>query len=694
MNKDGELRLLVADDEPSMLDIMVRRLGKMGITPDTATDGAQAQALIEQNDYDVIVSDIYMPEVTGLELLKIAKERDHNVQVVIATASATIDNAVDALNNGAFGYLTKPFDHLSVFDKIVTRAMEFRRLLLDNERMAEVQKRRGDMLEEEVTQRIRQLRDRQRDLLNLLTSLPLGVTVVEEGGRVVMSNPQAERWLAEEKTAKEQPIRAFMASVHETDSEPSIEVVVSGRIIRLTAVDILHGTPKKQKVVIIGEMEHEEEGISQGTMVEEAIDRLNEGLMWLAGQHLETKAGNVVKGLVRETVSLGRMMGLDIDDPVFPEVEPPPLFETVFEEEPEPALPSADDSEDDDARLLAALQAGVRPQPNSQETPAPARRGEASEPRAPISEPVIKEERQDEPQRIRRAEAEAKAEHVERIARKEESTGPAAELDEKQIEPARAKDVEPAASERVERPAAPVEERPAPKPARREELPVPASEVKPPPAGQIERPAAAAKERAESKDARREELPVPASEATPPAAGQIERPAAAAKERAVSKDARREEVPTPAKEATPPAKEERKAPVFKSRLLQKAKELESGGWRPEVARPVESGTNGKSHEPDDEAPDDSVLSRLAQVTEDAPKPKPPARQVRSEDSRPAARPAPQAEPVPEDKTPKWAAYEESETGSARPGRGKAVWPPPLPSTFGDEEEEEEPSAEG
>jgi DNA-binding response OmpR family regulator len=639
MNADGELRILVADDEPSMLDLMIRRLRKMGVTPDQASDGAQAQALIEQNDYDVIITDIYMPEVTGLELLHTAKERDPNVQVVVATAAATIDNAVDALNNGAFGYLTKPFDHLSVFDKVVTRAMEFRRLLLDNERMAEVQKRRGDMLEEEVTQRIRQLRDRQRDLLNLLTALPLGVTVVEEGGRVVMSNPQAERWLAEETQAVEQPIRGFMSSIHETDSEPSIEVVIAGRTIRLTAVDILHGTPKKQKVVIIGEMEHEEEGISQGTMVEEAIDRLNEGLMWLAGQALDAKADNVVKGLVREIVSLGRMMGLDIDDPVFPEVEPPPLLEAISAEEPGLAPLTAEDDEDEE-RLLAALQGGPKADSISEAEAAPPRRREAPPAREPISEPIAPAKERAEPVQARADEGKVEVGGGGAKARKPEAEPTPLMLDKPAPAPSPAKEAKPIASERVDESAAPVEKRAAPR------------EAKP----EAERPAA--------------------KQAKP----EVEQPAA--------KQPKPELEQSAARESKPIAKEEKKAPAFKSRLLQKAKELESGGWRPSAAPPPKSGTNGKSHEEDDEPPDDSVLSRLAQVTEDTPRSRPAANVDHPEPPRPVAKPTPKAEPVIEEEAQKWAAYEESETGSARPGRSKSVWPPPLPSAVEDDEEEE------
>jgi DNA-binding response OmpR family regulator len=632
MNADGEMRVLVADDEPSMLDIMLRRLSKMGVTPDQASDGATAQALIEQNDYDVIVTDIYMPEVTGLELLHVAKERDPNVQVVVATASATIDNAVDALNNGAFGYLTKPFDHLSVFDKTVTRAMEFRRLLLDNERMAEVQKRRGDMLEQEVTQRIRQLRDRQRDLINLLTSLPLGVAVVEEGGRVVMSNPQAERWLGEEKEANEQPIRAFMASVHETDSEPSLEVVVAGRTIRLTAVDILHGTPKKQKVVIIGEMEYEEEGISQGTMVEEAIGRLNKGLLWLAGQPLEARANNVSRGLVREIVSLGRMMGLDIADPVFPEVVAPPILEAVVEEIPEPVVAPADD--DDDERLLAALQASVNVEPDPVEVEELPRRRAPMSGEAPISKPTG------------------------------QSRTPVESLPVEELEPDQGLEEE-RASQQVEEP--------WPEPSVIEEPSLVEEASAPVALGRIDEPDEPT------------EAPAAAEEPRPIKQGLLAKRAVAREEHPVKEASPREERPA-AKEAGQSPKEEKK-PLFKSRLLQKAKELESGGWRPNPAPSPKSGGNGKAHEEIEEPPDNSVLSRLAQVTEDPMKPRPVVNKAKPEPRRPPPGPAPKPEPAMEEDASKWAVYEESETGSGRTGPGKGVWPPPLPSSVEDEEEE-------
>jgi DNA-binding response OmpR family regulator len=309
MNSKTEFKILVVDDDESMLDLMTLRFNKMGLKVEQANDGRMAQKSIERTIFDLIVTDIYMPGGTGLSLLRKAKEQDPHTQVIVVTAGATLENAIEALNNGAFAYLTKPFDHISVFDNVVSRALEFRRLVLDNKRMAEIQRRRGDMLEDEVTERVQQLRERQRDLLDLLGTLPDGVVVVEEGGRVVLSSPVAEKWLTRELRMAGQPIQRFIETIHDEWAEDDVEVEVGEHTLRLTAADLpSEGEEKKRKVVVIHEVEEIPAGISPQLI--DPLARVKQGLAWLYQQKMGTAVLDVLKQLAVQISELERLSGL------------------------------------------------------------------------------------------------------------------------------------------------------------------------------------------------------------------------------------------------------------------------------------------------------------------------------------------------------------------------------------------------
>src|SRR3972149_6698719 len=102
----ANLRALVCDDEAPLRDLMARRLEKMGLEGERAESGEEAAARIDAQRYDLLITDIYMPDVTGLELLQRIKALDPHAQVVVVTASATLDNAVGALHHGALAYPT------------------------------------------------------------------------------------------------------------------------------------------------------------------------------------------------------------------------------------------------------------------------------------------------------------------------------------------------------------------------------------------------------------------------------------------------------------------------------------------------------------------------------------------------------------------------------------------------------------
>ena len=285
--------VLVADDDSAILQLMVRRLEKQGLQIHQAADGREALEKLENLSFDLVVSDIYMPGVTGLELLQQAKEGDPQTQVIIVTAGATLENAVEALNNGAFAYLVKPFDHFSVFDNVVARALQFRQALLDNERLAKIQQRRGDMLEEEVTDRVTQLQRRRRELLDLLASLPDGVLVVEPGGRVVISNPTADIWLAKDGSDPAKPIHKYLETLHEDWASSEWEIDLDGASLELNMRSLPKTSTAERKVVVIRELEKKD----KPPILDLPWKEIEGSLEWLLGKEMDQDVSIQIKAL-------------------------------------------------------------------------------------------------------------------------------------------------------------------------------------------------------------------------------------------------------------------------------------------------------------------------------------------------------------------------------------------------------------
>jgi EAL domain-containing protein (putative c-di-GMP-specific phosphodiesterase class I) len=102
-------RVLVVEDEPALLKSYARRLQAAGHTVERAVDGTTAAALIAQSRFDVIVSDIAMPGLSGVQLLRSVREADAEVPVILITGAPDVDTAIRAVEYGALRYLVKPF---------------------------------------------------------------------------------------------------------------------------------------------------------------------------------------------------------------------------------------------------------------------------------------------------------------------------------------------------------------------------------------------------------------------------------------------------------------------------------------------------------------------------------------------------------------------------------------------------------
>jgi DNA-binding NtrC family response regulator len=127
----SEPRILIVDDEPDMVDNCARILRRTGHRCLTTTDPRRALALLESERPDLLLTDLKMPEIDGLALLRRAHELDPALPVIVVTAFATIESAVAAVKEGAFDYLPKTFslDELTI---VVDRALRQRRLALEN----------------------------------------------------------------------------------------------------------------------------------------------------------------------------------------------------------------------------------------------------------------------------------------------------------------------------------------------------------------------------------------------------------------------------------------------------------------------------------------------------------------------------------------------------------------------------------
>ena len=127
-------QVLVVDDEPNLRKILAAQLSRDGYDVLVAEDGEQGLSLLRENHIDLVVTDLKMPKVDGMTLLREAVKENPDLPVVMITAHGTVDTAVEALKLGAFDYLTKPFDKDEV-RQIVAKALKTK-ALSDNEASA------------------------------------------------------------------------------------------------------------------------------------------------------------------------------------------------------------------------------------------------------------------------------------------------------------------------------------------------------------------------------------------------------------------------------------------------------------------------------------------------------------------------------------------------------------------------------
>lgn len=112
------MKLLLVEDEQDLSDALVTGLQMMKYVVDVAYDGEEGLELYQQNEYDVIILDLNLPVLDGIQVLKAIREKDSLQRVIILSARTSLDQRLEGLDSGANDYLCKPFDFLELEARI------------------------------------------------------------------------------------------------------------------------------------------------------------------------------------------------------------------------------------------------------------------------------------------------------------------------------------------------------------------------------------------------------------------------------------------------------------------------------------------------------------------------------------------------------------------------------------------------
>ena len=124
-------RILIVEDDKAVRHTMVDLLSEAGFEVEGAQDGEEALEMVQENSFNIVITDLKMPRGDGLQVLEQVKKIDNQIIVIICTGYGTVDTAVKAMKLGAYEYITKPIK-LEEMKLVVERALDYQRLQTEN----------------------------------------------------------------------------------------------------------------------------------------------------------------------------------------------------------------------------------------------------------------------------------------------------------------------------------------------------------------------------------------------------------------------------------------------------------------------------------------------------------------------------------------------------------------------------------
>ncbi len=218
MNRPSVARLLIVDDESALMTALCNTLETEGYTTTGFTSARQALEKLRERQFDLLLTDLMMPEMDGIALLRAAQEIDRDLAGIVMTGHGTIDTAVRALRDGALDYVLKPF-RLDNLLTVLTRALETRRLRTENIQLREAvsiyELSRAitmGLSHDEIVQRTVAAAAQQSDAGAVCVLVP---TTEGRELRVAGMSGASVHWSAEQRFAIDAPIVRWVALARE-----------------------------------------------------------------------------------------------------------------------------------------------------------------------------------------------------------------------------------------------------------------------------------------------------------------------------------------------------------------------------------------------------------------------------------------------------------------------------------------------
>lgn len=240
--------ILVIDDEIGICEGIQRALEPEGFQVSIALEGKSGLALVRENDFDLVLLDVKMPEISGLDLIGMIHQIDPEIICIIITGYATVEMAVSAIKQGAYDFLTKPFS-VDILLLAVNQGLERRMLSLEAKRAARVKAEMQKLAEEKI--RLEELDRAKKQFIRLVThELQSPVAAVENYLKLILEGyvpTEDQKGILEKCIVRTREERKLIADLLELGH---LEMIESFQVSRINPGEILEQVIEELREVI------------------------------------------------------------------------------------------------------------------------------------------------------------------------------------------------------------------------------------------------------------------------------------------------------------------------------------------------------------------------------------------------------------------------------------------------------------